>query len=231
MLGTPLDFPQDIQVSSTGVMHVLDRAGLVQLDVTGRYLKTIPLRSATATPDYRSLALDGQRNVFVLNRAQGFVRKYSASGDSLTQLGSAGTAPGQFQQPEGVAVDATGNIYVADTGNNRVQKLSATGQVQWLYGPSGTQALSQPTDVKLAPDGSVYVLNGNYTAVKLSATGQLLNTMSLRFPALTLYDKTIGLEIDAANNLYVVSSQLANVQRYDAQGVHLGAFGSGPFYG
>ena len=117
MIGTPVDFPQDIQVSATGVMHVLDRVGLVKLDATGRYLQTIPLRSATRTPDYRSLALDGQNNVFVVNRAASFVRKYSAGGDSLTQIGGAGTAPGQFQQPEGVAVDAAGNIYVADTGN------------------------------------------------------------------------------------------------------------------
>ncbi|GAB2707520.1 hypothetical protein GCM10011495_31720 [Hymenobacter frigidus] len=233
MMGTPVDFPQDIQVSATGVMHVLDRVGLVKLDATGRYLQTIPLRSATRTPDYRSLALDGQNNVFVVNRAASFVRKYSAGGDSLTQIGGAGTAPGQFQQPEGVAVDAAGNIYVADTGNNRLQKLSASGQVQWVYAPGGAQALVQPSDVKLAPDGSVYVLNKNFTAVRLSITGQLLNTLSLSFPGSTSFGQTIGLEIDATNNLYVVSSRLNAVQRYNAQGVHLGAFGagSGPFNG
>ena len=219
ILGTPVDFPQDIQVSTTGVLHLLDRDGLVRLDAaTGRYLQTIPLRSATRTPDYRSLALDGQNNVFVLNRAASFVRKYSASGDSLTQFGD----PGQFQQPEGIAVDAAGNIYVADTGHNRLQKLSPNGQVQWVY----AQALVQPTDVKIAPDGSVYVLNNNYTAAHLSATGQLLGTLALRVAGSTLNDQTIGLEIDAAGNLYVVSSRLAAVQRYTALGVHLGAFGA-----
>ncbi|MCB2407708.1 IPT/TIG domain-containing protein [Hymenobacter sp. BT178] len=226
MLGTPVDFPQDIQVSSAGVVHVLDRVGLVKLDATGRYQQTIPLRSATRTPDYRALALDGQSNVFVVNRAQSFVRKYSPAGDSLTQIGQAGTAVGQFQQPEGITVDAAGNIYVADTGNNRLQKLNASGQVQWVYAPGGTQALVQPSDVKVAPDGSVYVLNKNYTAVKLNAAGQLLSTVSLRFTG-SVNDQTIGLEIDAAGNLYVVSSRLTAVQRYDAQGVHLGAFGSG----
>ncbi|UOQ74906.1 DUF7619 domain-containing protein [Hymenobacter cellulosilyticus] len=232
MLGTPVDFPQDLQVSSTGVIHMLDRAGLVKLDSTGRYLQTIPLRSATRTPDYRSLALDGQSNVYVVNRAASFVRKYSPQGDSLLQIGRAGTASGQFQQPEGVTADADGNIYVADTGNNRLQKLNASGQVQWVYAPTGAQALVQPSDVKLAPDGSVYVLNKNYTAVRLSAAGQLLGTLSLRFTG-SLNDQTIGLEIDAAGNLYVVSSRLNAVQRYNAQGAHLGAFGasSGSFNG
>jgi uncharacterized repeat protein (TIGR01451 family) len=233
MLGTPVDFPQDIQVSSAGVMHLLDRVGLVKLDATGRYLQTIPLRSATRTPDYRSLALDGQGNAFVVNRAASFVRKYSSSGDSLMQIGGAGTAPGQFQQPEGIAVDASGNMYVADTGNNRLQKLSGSGVVQWVYAPSGTQALAQPADVKLAPDGSVYVLNKNYTAVKLSATGQLLGTLSLRFPGSIPFDQTIGLEIDAAGNLYVVSSRLTAIQRYNAQGSYAGTFGAsgGSFIG
>jgi len=214
-------------------MHVLDRVGLVKLDATGRYLQTIPLRSATYAPDYRALALDEQNNIFVVNRAKSFVRKYSASGDSLTQLGGVGTAPGQFQQPEGIAVDADGNLYIADTGNNRLQKLSASGQVQWVYAPSGTQALVQPVDVKLAPDGSVYVLNKNYTAAKLSAAGQLISTFSLRFPGSITYDQTTGLGIDSANNLYVVSSRLQAVQQYDAQGVYIGAFGasSGSFGG
>ena len=227
MIGTPVDFPQDIQVSPAGVMHVLDRVGLVKLDATGRYLQTIPLRSATRTPDYRTLALDGQNNVFVVNRASSFVRKYNAGGDSLTQFGSAGTAPGQFQQPGGIAVDASGNIYVADTGNNRLQKLSASGQVQWVYAPGGTQALVQPSDVKVTPDGSVYVLNSNYTAVKLNAAGQLLSTFSLSFSGSTALGQTIGLEIDAAGNLYVASSRLNAVQRYNAQGTYMGPFGTG----
>ncbi|TGE27495.1 DUF7619 domain-containing protein [Hymenobacter metallicola] len=226
IIGTPVDFPQDIKVSSTGSLYVLDRAGLIKLDAGGRYLQTIPLRSATRTPDYRALALDGQNNIFVVNRAQSFVRKYSPAGDSLTQIGGVGAAPGQLQQPEGVAVDAAGNIYVADTGNNRLQKLSASGQVQWVYAPSGTQALVQPSDVKLAPDGSVYVLNKNSTAVKLSPAGQLLGTLSLSFAGSAAFGQTIGLGIDAANTLYVVSSRMSAIQRYNAQGVHLGSFGA-----
>ncbi|WP_426492495.1 DUF7619 domain-containing protein [Hymenobacter sp. 102] len=227
MLGAPIDFPQDIQVGPDGTMHVLDRTGLIQLDAAGRFLRTIPLRSRTRAPDYRSLTLDHRRHIFVLNREQGFVRQYGATGDSLAQFGQTGTAPGQFRQPEGIAADADGNLYVADTDNNRLQKLSPTGQVQWVYAPTGAQALVQPADVQLAPDGSVYVLNKNYTAVRLSPAGQLLETLSLRLPGNPTYDTTIGLEIDAAGSLYVVSSRLAAIQRYSAKGVHLGAFGAG----
>ncbi|MFM9878101.1 MAG: hypothetical protein ACKVOG_09715, partial [Rhodoglobus sp.] len=35
-----------------------------------------------------------------------------------------GSAPNQFNFPQGVALDDSGNVYVADTENNRVQKWS-----------------------------------------------------------------------------------------------------------
>ena len=38
---------------------------------------------------------------------------------------SPGAAPGQFNNPWGVALDSAGNLYVADSQNHRVQKLIA----------------------------------------------------------------------------------------------------------
>src|SRR4051812_44320299 len=47
------------------------------------------------------------------------------------RFGGFGTAPGQFSQPQAVAIDpATGNVFVADTINDRVQALTATGGVR-----------------------------------------------------------------------------------------------------
>jgi DNA-binding beta-propeller fold protein YncE len=50
----------------------------------------------------------------------------------------AGSQPGRFRGPEGIAVDRSGTIYVVDSGNNRVQELSATGRVL-RYGPYGLE--------------------------------------------------------------------------------------------
>ncbi|WP_165822090.1 DUF7619 domain-containing protein [Hymenobacter edaphi] len=226
VVNTPLDFPQDIEMSPAGVLHVLDRTGLVQLDARGGFLREIRLPSAqSSTSDYSAVVPSGS-HVYVLNRRLGFVRQYSLSGDSLRQWGSTGAAAGQFAQPEGATADAAGSLYVADTGNNRVQKLDASGQPQWAYS-TGTTTASQPTDVKVGADGNVYVLCKGYQAVKLSPGGQLLATFSLRYTGSITYDETNTLALDAAGNLYVTSTRMSAVQKYSAQGAHLGAFGAG----
>jgi DNA-binding beta-propeller fold protein YncE len=46
---------------------------------------------------------------------------FTSSGGYITQWGSEGTGPGQFEYPCDVAVDASGNVYVADEMNSRIQ--------------------------------------------------------------------------------------------------------------
>jgi hypothetical protein len=54
------------------------------------------------------------------------------------QLGSKGTADGQFKTPHSLAVDPFGNIYVGDTGNKRIQKFSPNGTFLTSWGSAGT---------------------------------------------------------------------------------------------
>jgi DNA-binding beta-propeller fold protein YncE len=49
--------------------------------------------------------------------------KLNMNGDVIGVLGGPGKAPGQFDQPHGVAVDNTGAIYVTEVANQRVQKF------------------------------------------------------------------------------------------------------------
>jgi DNA-binding beta-propeller fold protein YncE len=51
------------------------------------------------------------------------VQIFDSGGGSLEILGGAGAAPGQFNNPWGLALDSKGNLYVADSRNHRVQKF------------------------------------------------------------------------------------------------------------
>jgi len=52
------------------------------------------------------------------------VLKYDNEGDFITKFGSYGTQPGQFRDPEHLALDNDGNVYVSDRKNNDIQVFS-----------------------------------------------------------------------------------------------------------
>jgi DNA-binding beta-propeller fold protein YncE len=71
------------------------------------------------------VAVDGQGNLYVADSENNRIQELSADGQPLAQWGGAGSGPGQFNAPFGVAANAAGKVYVADSKNNRVQVLDA----------------------------------------------------------------------------------------------------------
>lgn len=72
-----------------------------------------------------SLCVDRQDRVWV-SATNNRVQQFTNDGKFLHGLGGAGTEPGQFHLPHGLALDSRGCLYVADTMNGRIQKF-ATG--------------------------------------------------------------------------------------------------------
>lgn len=72
--------------------------------------------------------------------------------------GGHGTAPGQFDQPIGVAVAPNGTVVVADRNNHRVQLFDRAGEFQRAWGRQGSAPgeFREPHDVA-ADDEFVYV--------------------------------------------------------------------------
>jgi DNA-binding beta-propeller fold protein YncE len=63
--------------------------------------------------------------------------------------GGHGNAPGQFDQPMGLAIDAAGNVFVADKNNHRVQEFKRDGSFVRTWGEHGDQPgqFKEPHDV------------------------------------------------------------------------------------
>ncbi len=85
------------------------------------------------------------------------VARFSAQGKYLGEWGKAGSGPGEFQIPHGIAVDRSGLVYVADRGNARVQVFDAHGSYlrEWK-----SPALGRPWAIAVAPDGTFFVADG-----------------------------------------------------------------------
>src|SRR3954452_10556698 len=71
-------------------------------------------------PAERIYISDGYGNARVL--------EYNSKGERVRQWGTAGTGPGQFNQPHGIAIDDQGIIYVADRNNARLQRFDLNGK-------------------------------------------------------------------------------------------------------
>ena len=67
--------------------------------------------------------MDAAGRQYVCEFGNSRIQVFDANDRPLEIIGGAGLAPGEFNNPWGVALDSAGNLYVADSQNHRVQKL------------------------------------------------------------------------------------------------------------
>src|SRR5439155_226137 len=150
---------------------------------------------------------------------------FGASRTFLATWGSA-RASGEFANPSGVATDGNGNIYVADTGNSRIQKFDANGTFLTAWGDAAGFGVA--TD----GNGNVYVAEG-FRIQKFDAKGTYLTTWGREGSGNGQFNGPIGVATDAKGNVYVAEGDVYvddtdnhRIQKFDANGTLLTAWGS-----
>jgi sugar lactone lactonase YvrE len=109
------------------------------------------------------VAVDASGNVFVADRGNSRIQKFTNTGTFMTKWGSSGSGDGQFDSPYNVAVNAAGDVFVVEESNNRVQKFTNTGTFLTKWGTPGSGNGQFNTPVGLFVDGS-----GNVFVFELS---------------------------------------------------------------
>jgi DNA-binding beta-propeller fold protein YncE len=119
-------------------VYVCDRTGsrILVYDTTGHLQRTIAVPWTPATPpaDGKRVESGGsavavafspdERLIFVINQNNARVDIIErASGTAAGSFGRAGTFPGEFNQPHGIAVDSRGNVYVAENRGRRIHRF------------------------------------------------------------------------------------------------------------
>lgn len=178
--GLTVDAQDNLWLTDVGLHQVFkyDRAGtrLLALGEAGvpgddEAHFNLPTDVAVA-PDGSFYVSDGYGNARIV--------RFAADGTRLGEWGQFGSDPGQFDTPHSLALDADGRVYVADRGNARLQVFDSAGN--FLAAWSGRH-LGRPWAVRVAPDGTVYVVDGGdqpeffpdrARLLKLDPTGRVL---------------------------------------------------------
>lgn len=191
------------------------------------------------------LNVDAEGNVWVADRNNNRVEKFTAGGQFLLAIGNevdktthgtvctaasgdecgigiAGSGPGQFKEPLDLAVASSGVLWVTDGGNNRVQKLSSQGAYLGQFGSSGTGdgQFTEPWGIDIASNGDIWVADARYSRIeRFNSAGSFIQKVSG-------FEGPRGLEIDANDHVWVTERISNQVQELSPAGTKLGKFGS-----
>ena len=93
----------------------------------------------------------------------------TTSGEHLRSIGAAGSAPGQFYYPTGLAFDNEARLVVADLMNARVQVITTDGESVLSFGRPGDRYgdMGKPKRVAVGPDGVILVADPEFAHVHL----------------------------------------------------------------
>jgi hypothetical protein len=246
-LGGEFNAPGAVATDSAGNVYVADGSNfrIQKFDSSGNFLRAwgkdvggVGTNICTAAANCQSgtsgvqggefsvngpdgVAIDAAGNVYVTESFANRVQKFDSSGNFLRAwgknvggtgvpicavaascaAGATGSAGGDFFTPEGIATDSGGNVYVADFSNSRVQKFDSSGAFLRAWGKN---------------------VGGVGNATCTVAASCRAGSTGVEGDA---FSRPYGVGIDGADNVYITDASQFRIQKFDASGGFLRAWG------
>jgi sugar lactone lactonase YvrE len=134
----------------------------------GKKVKEIALPKVTPV----SIALDPQRNLWVLDGSKKRIIKLKPDFTEEYSFGAAGKREGYFNNPSDLIITSTGTVYIADKGNKRIQIFSSDGVFIRVIGaaPKGAKPEEQgfvmsPVAMAIDSEDMLFVLDDKKSSV------------------------------------------------------------------
>ena len=178
------------------------------------------------------LDIDKAGNLYVLDASLHQVLVYAEDGKYLRSFGDATL----LYKPAGLAVTPDGSrVYAVDIGGSSSDEHKIvvfdgiTGNFLHNLGHRGTGPgeFNLPRDVTIAPDGSIYVVDGgNFRVQKFDKDEKYLSSFGALGRQSGQFSRPKEAAVDPSGNVYVVDAAFGNFQIFNPEGKLLLAIGS-----
>ena len=149
---------------------------------------------------------------------------FDSNGNFITQFGSAGLDPGQFDEPVGITIDGNGTVYVVDTWNQRIQtflpqevdgNLSFVPAKQWdVFGWFG-QSLENKPYIAVNRDLHAFITDPEgFRVMEFDSDGTLIRTWGEYGDTSTGLGLASGIAVDAEGQIWVTDGASNRILRY-----------------
>jgi predicted membrane-bound mannosyltransferase/DNA-binding beta-propeller fold protein YncE len=175
----------------------------------------------------RGIAVNADGHVFVADTGNKRIVVFDEDGNYLTEFGTAGLEPGQFDEPVGLAVADDGTVYVADTWNQRVQSFipSEDGMFyspfqQWdvnaWSGVNGNiQSLDNKPLIAVSKDKHVFITDPEgYRVIEFTDTGEFVRTWGDYGVGVDEIGLAAGVTVDENGFVWVTDAGNNRILRY-----------------
>ena len=229
-----------VAVTATGALGGSGGGTITTIAGNGNTGDGGPATSAQVSP--WGVAVDGQRNVYIVESDNESVRRVSAGGTITTIAGTGNqgfsgdggpATSAELDSPTGVAVDRQGNVYIVDRDNNRVRKVGPGGTITTFAGggsslgdggPATSAQLNYPYAVAVDGQRNVYIADGRRVR-KVSASGTITtfagggSSLGDGGPATSArLRNATGVAVDGQRNIYIADGQDYRVRKVSRSG-------------
>jgi len=171
--------------------------------------------------------IDSKGNVYVFQRGEpSKVIVFDSKGKFLRSWGDK-----MFPSAHGLRIDRQDNVWLTDRGLHQVMKFSPEGKLLLELGKKGvagdnnsTDALNGPSDVAVAPNGTIFVSDGespNTRVVKFSKEGKFIKFWGTKGSGPGQFDVPHSIVMDSKGRLYVADRSNKRVQVFDQEGKYI----------
>jgi DNA-binding beta-propeller fold protein YncE len=231
--------PIGIAATATEVFVADARNGRIQVfDHEGRFKRAFG-QGLLGRP--MNLTIAGAE-IYVADYWHDRIQVFALGGTPGRTIGRAGSGPGEFNAPGGVAVAPDSDLYASDLYatdfyHHRIQRLRADGSFVRQWGTTGRPGwrageFIYPTDVALAPDGRLYVADGYADRIQaFNPDGSFSHkwggplALNIHGPFRGWFATVTSVAVGPEGHVYAADFHNDRVQKFTAEGVFLTAFG------